>query len=76
MGDFAITDDLKKAFEERNIQYYPIRVATPEEFYEAIGKAKQTNEHGAFVTQHSIDEYREMRLFITMDGQAGIAITN
>lgn len=76
MGDFTITESLKKAFEERNITYFPIRIATPEEFYEAIGKAKQVNEHGAFVTQRSIDEYKTMRLFITTDGQAGIAITN
>lgn len=36
-----------------------------------------TNEHGAFVTQHSIEEYAQMRkLFLTLDGKAGIAITN
>ena len=75
MGDFAITDKLKSAFEEKNIVYYPIRVATPEEFYQAIGEAKTKNEHGAFVTQHSVEEYRDMRLFITLDGTAGIAIT-
>lgn len=75
MGDFTITDELKKAFESKNITYYPIRTATPEEFYEAIGKAKQKNAHGAFVTQHSIEDYQEMKLFITIDGQAGIAIT-
>lgn len=75
MGDFTITDKLRSAFEERNIEYYPIRVATPEEFYKAIGEAKSKNEHGAFVTQHSVDEYRNMRLFITLDGAAGIAIT-
>lgn len=75
MGDFAITDALKKAFEERNIEYFPIRVATPNEFYEAIGRAKKTNEYGSFVTQHSVDEYKDMCLFITTDGQAGIAVT-
>lgn len=75
MGDFAITESLKKAFEKRKIPYFPIRVATPEEFYEAIGKAKQANKYGTFVTQHTVDEYRKMRLFITLDGKAGIAIT-
>ena len=75
MGDFTISEKLKKAFESKNIKYYPIRTATAEEFYEAIGKAKETNEHGAFVTQHSIEEYKDMRLFVTLDGTAGIAIT-
>lgn len=75
MGDFTITDELKKAFESKNIICYPIKTATPEEFYEAIGKAKQKNVHGAFVTQHSIEDYQDMKLFITTDRQAGIAIT-
>lgn len=51
MGDFTITESLKKAFEERQISYFPIRVATPKEFYEAIGKAKCANPYGSFVTQ-------------------------
>lgn len=76
MGDFTINDKLKKAFERQKIEYYPIRVATPDEFYKAIEKAKQVNEHGAFVTQHSIEEYAEMKLFITLDETAGIAITS
>lgn len=76
MGDFTITDELKEAFLSHNIDFFPIREATAEEFYEAIGKAKITNEHGAFVTRHTIDEYKEMQhLFITLDGTAGIAIT-
>lgn len=76
MGDFAITETLIKAFEEKGIQYMPVREATAEEFYAAIGEAKQHNPFGPFVTQHSLDEYRSMRLFLTVDGQAGIAITD
>ena len=76
MGDFTITESLRQAFKKRNITCHSIRTATPEEFYEAIGRAKSTNEHGAFVTQHSVDEYREMKLFVTLDGTAGIAITS
>ena len=75
MGDFAITDELKKAFEKMKIEYFPIRVATPEEFYRAIENAKKVNTHGAFVTKHSIDEYKDMKLYITLDSCAGIAIT-
>lgn len=77
MGSFTITPELQEAFAKRNITFIPIRIATPEEFYNAIGAAKRTNEHGAFVTQHSIKEYAQMKkLFLTLDGQAGIAITN
>ena len=75
MGDFTITEELKKAFEEKKIEYLPIRVATPDEFSNAIANAKRVNPHGAFVTQHSIGEYKDMKLFITTDGCAGIAIT-
>ncbi|MEG1545016.1 MAG: hypothetical protein RR382_10920 [Tannerellaceae bacterium] len=76
MGDFTITDDLKKAFVAKCIVFYPIRTASAEEFFDAIGEAKRHNNHGAFVTQHSIEEYKSMRLFITLDGKAGIAITS
>ena len=51
MGNFTITDSLRRAFQEMNITFFVLRIAEPEEFYEAIGKAKQQNEHGAFVTQ-------------------------
>ena len=75
MGDFAITSELRKAFNERNVAFYEIRIATPEEFYEAIGQAKARNPYGPFVTQHEISDYAKMRLFITTDKTAGIAIT-
>lgn len=76
MGDFTITESLKEAFEKKKITYFPIKTATAEEFYEAIGRARKTNPHGAFVTQHTVEEYKDMRLFTTLDGTAGIAITN
>lgn len=75
MGSFAITEKLKQAFEKKNISYYEIKIASPEEFYAAIGKAKLSNPHGAFVTQHSLEEYKNMILFTTLDETAGIAIT-
>ncbi len=75
MGDFAITEALKKAFNQKNIAFYAIRIASPEEFYNAIGRAKANNPYGPFVTQHEIEDYKKMRLFITLDGTAGIAIT-
>lgn len=75
MGDFAITSELRKAFNGRNVAFYEIRIATPEEFYEAIGQAKARNPYGPFVTQREISDYAKMRLFITTDKTAGIAIT-
>lgn len=74
MGDFAITEELRLAFEKRGVTYQQIRRASPEEFYNAIGSAKETNKYGTFVTQHSVNDYGGMRLFITLDGTAGIAI--
>lgn len=56
MGNFTISDELKRAFKERNIQYFEIREASPEEFHDAIGRAKISNEHGAFVTRHSVED--------------------
>ena len=39
-------------------------------------QAKKTNEFGAYVDQHTIEEYSKMRfLFLTLDNKAGIAIT-
>lgn len=76
MGTFTISEELVKAFAEKGIQYVAIKEATPEQFFESIGRAKEINPYGAFVTQHSIEEYREMpHLFTTLDGTAGIAIT-
>lgn len=75
MGNFAITKELEDAFKSQNIQYYTLKQATPEEFYNAIGQAKAKNAYGAFVEQHSLNEYSEMKLFVTEDNSAGIAIT-
>ena len=76
MGNFTISEELKRAFKERNIECFEIREASPEEFYDAIGRAKISNEHGAFVTQHSVEDYSQMQhLFLTTDGSAGVAIT-
>lgn len=76
MGDFAITKELKAAFAKRNISNITLRNATAEEFYRAIGRAKEMNPHGAFVTQHTIAEYEQMQLFLNLHDTAGIAITS
>ena len=79
MGTFTIDDKLKKIeqlLHDSNFKYFPLKLVTPEEFYNAIGEAKKTNKYGAFVDQHTITEYSQMRfLFLTLDNKAGIAIT-
>ena len=76
MGNFAITEQLKEAFKKQGITYLEIKNASPDEFFKAIGSAKKLNVHGAFVTQHNIAEYKdEMKLFLTVDNKAGIAVT-
>lgn len=62
--------------EDNHFKFFPLKSATPKEFYEAIRKAKKTNPFGSFVEQHSVEEYSKMRfLFLTLDNTAGIAIT-
>ena len=47
----------------------------PSSFYAAIGEAKQKNKHGAFVTQHEVDEYANMQLFLDDTKGVGVAVT-
>ena len=76
MGDFTITDELQRAFDAQKIDCIQLREATPEEFYSALRDAKMRNEHGAFVTLHSVDDYRQMaHLLLAVDNTAGVAIT-
>lgn len=44
-------------------------------FHQAIGRAKQNNDHGAFVTQHEVSEYANDALFLSQDGNVGVAVT-
>lgn len=79
MGTFTIDEKIQKIqkmLEENGFKFFPLKSATPEEFFNAIGEAKKTNEFGPYVEQHSVEEYSQMGfLFLTLDKQAGIAIT-
>lgn len=75
MGDFTISDELKRAFAENGVRYISVKRAKPFEFYMAICRAKKQHEYGAFVTAHSPKEYKDMRLYLTTDKQAGFALT-
>lgn len=44
-------------------------------FHQAISRAKQNNAHGAFVTQHEVSEYANDALFLSKDGNTGVAVT-
>lgn len=44
-------------------------------FHQAIGRAKQNNMHGAFVMQHEVSEYANDALFLSEDGNTGVAVT-
>lgn len=46
----------------------------PSSFHAAIGEAKANNDHGAFVDQHSVDEYGDMQTFMSADGGVGVAV--
>lgn len=48
--------------------------AAPASFYSAIGEAKSGNPHGAYVTQYSVENYGQMKLFLSEDNGAGIAV--
>jgi hypothetical protein len=45
-----------------------------ERFAQAIQEAKDSNPHGASVYVYSPEEYANMRLFLTKDGKAGVAV--
>ena len=46
----------------------------PASFYSAIGEAKIDNPHGAYVTQYDTEDYSKMKLFLSEDQTAGIAV--
>ena len=76
MGDFTISKELVRAFQECQIDYVILKRAAPSQFYKAIEKAKAVNPHGAYVTQHTVEEYKNMpHLFLSLDETAGVAIT-
>ena len=50
--------------------------SNPSSFYAAIGDAKQGSDHGAFVTQHEVEEYANMQLFLDDAKGVGVAVTS
>ncbi len=50
------------------------RLATAQEFYDAIVAAKQGNPHGWAVDAHEVSDYENYILLLSEDGKAGIAV--
>lgn len=51
-----------------------VRRAFPAVFRDALLRARASHVHGAAVHVYSVDEYREMRAYLSDDGTAGFAL--
>lgn len=71
----GIERSLKSKLEAQNVTpvdlYYNTDAA---KFANSIQFAKEKNLHGAYVTQYSINEYKNMSLFLSDDGNVGVAL--
>lgn len=67
---------IQREFASRNITPVELKSVTDSNaFSNAIVAAKQSNDHGAFVTAYSPEEYDTKKLFLSDDGYAGVAVT-
>jgi len=48
--------------------------AHPQDFHSALAAAIEANPNGAMVDLHSVEDYANMRTFMTPDGMAGVAV--
>ena len=67
---------LSKMLTERGIKHtsQQVKLATPQEFYDAIIEAKQLNPHGWMVDAYEAEDYAGFTCLLTEDGKSGIAI--
>lgn len=59
---------------QRSPAFYELTPDSADKFHAAISAAKRTAKFGAAVYVYPLDEYRGMRLFLSDDGKAGVAI--
>jgi hypothetical protein len=74
---FSPSDEIRKIFEAADISVPDIFEVDPEEsglFHRLIADAKGSNKYGASVQLYEIEDYEDMRLFLTGDGGAGFAL--
>ena len=74
MGNYAISSELLKAYEQKKIVPLPLIAASASEFQNAIKVAKQVNAYGMFVDKHSVVDYERMTTILTSNKTAGVAI--
>ena len=67
---------LSEMLTERGIKHtsQQVKLATPQEFYDAIIEAKQLNPHGWMVDAYKAEDYAGFTCLLTEDGKSGIAI--
>ena len=71
----GIGSPVKDIIRQQGATPVDLRTASdPSSFYAKIGEAKDNNPHGAFVTQHGIEDYANMRTFLNDDGTVGVAV--
>lgn len=69
------TAKIKQTYEAENDSQYTFHeIEGAEAFRAAIQSAKEGNDYGAFVHAYEADEYKDMRTFITPNGEAGFAV--
>jgi hypothetical protein len=72
-----LSDKIEKELTERGISHTSqnIRLASSQEFHDAIAAEKQNNPNGWMVDVHSVEDYEHDICMLTEDGKAGIAVT-
>jgi hypothetical protein len=74
---FSPTKDFNKVINDLGIQspdLYELGADAAPKFQEAITSAKESNPFGAAVTVYPVEDYGNMRMFVTEDGNAGFAL--
>jgi hypothetical protein len=73
---YRLDDNTSQVLNTKSIDTFDIdEISDSKEFQDAINKAKSAHSHGAFVTVHSIEEYDQMKKFLSADKDAGVAVT-
>lgn len=75
-GVLALSDQIKQELSRKGKTYVELKPSeSPASFYNDIGRAKRENKHGAYVAQHTVEEYGDMLLLTGDNGNVGAAVT-
>lgn len=76
LGVLALSEQTKQELSRKGKTYVELKPSeSPASFYNDIGRAKQGNKHGAYVAQHTVEEYGDMLLLTGDNGNVGAAVT-